>query len=121
MLRFRDSNALNPIKKLRQAAFVTALLFVGAASPATRTSNDAIVSPVDAEGLQSSDLYALKSVDDVQLSPKGPRIAYTVICNDRPGRPDSRVFVRDLTNVTLISSARQRCRRRIQPAVVPRR
>src|SRR3954468_13607002 len=45
---------------------------------------------------QSNDLYALKSVGDVQISPDATRIAYSVQNNDRPGRPYSQVWIMDM-------------------------
>src|SRR5206468_4209318 len=36
-----------------------------------------------------TDLYHLRSVGEVQLSPDGSRIVYAVVNNDRPGRPYS--------------------------------
>ncbi len=48
------------------------------------------------KGLQSSDLYQLRSVGDVEFSPRGTHIAYTVSNNDRPGRPYSQLWVLDL-------------------------
>lgn len=47
-------------------------------------------------GLESRDLYRLRSVGDVQVSPDGRRIAYTVENHDRPGRPYSQLWVMDL-------------------------
>ena len=49
---------------------------------------------------ESRDLYRLKSVGDVQLSPDGTRIAYTVQNNDRPGRPYSQVWIADVATGT---------------------
>ena len=46
--------------------------------------------------LQSSDLYHLKSSGDVQLSADGTRLAYSIISNDRPGRPYSQVWLMNL-------------------------
>ena len=46
--------------------------------------------------LQSSDLYRLRSVGTVALSPDEARVAYTVVNRDRPGRPDSQVWVMEL-------------------------
>jgi dipeptidyl aminopeptidase/acylaminoacyl peptidase len=52
-------------------------------------------------GLDSADLYSLRSVGDVQVSPDGSRIAYSVQYNDRPGRPSSLVWILDVaTGVT---------------------
>jgi dipeptidyl aminopeptidase/acylaminoacyl peptidase len=49
---------------------------------------------VDAQGgLQPSDLHKLKAVGDVQLSPDGERVVYTVTHSDGPGRPTSEVRV----------------------------
>jgi dipeptidyl aminopeptidase/acylaminoacyl peptidase len=49
-------------------------------------------------GLQSSDLFRLRSVGDVQLSPDGTRVAYTVSNNDGPGRPYSQVWIMTLAD-----------------------
>lgn len=46
-------------------------------------------------GLRSADLHALQSVGDVQASPDGTRLAYTVQHSDQPGRPTSRLWVMD--------------------------
>ncbi|HJZ75165.1 MAG TPA: S9 family peptidase [Vicinamibacterales bacterium] len=47
---------------------------------------------------QSSDLYRLKLIGDVQVSPDGRRIAYSIQSNDRPGRPYSQVWILDIAN-----------------------
>src|SRR5712691_7364194 len=44
-------------------------------------------------GLQSADLLKLRSVGDVQWSPDGARIAYTVSNNDGPLRPYSQLWI----------------------------
>lgn len=44
-------------------------------------------------GLQSADLLKLRSVGDVQWSPDGARIAYTVTSNDGPRRPYSQLWI----------------------------
>lgn len=46
--------------------------------------------------LESSDLVRLRSVGEVALSPDGNRVAYTVVYHDAPGRPYSRLHIRDL-------------------------
>ncbi len=51
-----------------------------------------------AQGIRSQDLYRFRSVTDVQLSPDGSHIAYTVAMNDRPGRPYSQVWIMDLAS-----------------------
>jgi dipeptidyl aminopeptidase/acylaminoacyl peptidase len=50
-----------------------------------------------AQGLVSSDLYRLRAVGQVALSPDGRRIAYTVTMHNRPGRPYSQVWIMDLS------------------------
>lgn len=50
----------------------------------------------DAHGLQISDISALRGLRDVQLSPDGRRVAYAVVRSDRPGRPYSEIWIRDL-------------------------
>jgi dipeptidyl aminopeptidase/acylaminoacyl peptidase len=46
--------------------------------------------------MHSSDLYKLRSVADVQLSPNGDRLAYTVEKYDRPGRPYTQLWVMEV-------------------------
>src|SRR5690349_22855481 len=48
-------------------------------------------------GLTSPDLYKLRSLGDVQLSPDGKRVAYSVTRRDGPGRPSSEAWIRDLS------------------------
>ena len=48
---------------------------------------------VNAEALRSSDLLGLRSVTDVQFSPDGSRLAYSVENNDGPGRPYSQIWI----------------------------
>lgn len=50
-----------------------------------------------AQPVASADLLQLKSVGDVQLSPDGRHVAYSVQSNDRPGRPYSQIWIRDLS------------------------
>src|SRR5687767_3880143 len=47
-------------------------------------------------GVTSADLYKLRSLGDVQLSPDGKRVAYAVTRRDGPGRPASEAWIRDL-------------------------
>ena len=46
-------------------------------------------------GLASADLYKLKSVGDVQISPDGKRIAFALTSSERPGRPLSQIWIWD--------------------------
>ncbi len=61
-------------------------------------SEPAIGSQAQTSGLQSSDLYQLRSVGDVQLSPDGARVAYSVTNNDRPGSPYSQLWLMDVAS-----------------------
>ncbi|OFW41869.1 MAG: hypothetical protein A3J29_01115 [Acidobacteria bacterium RIFCSPLOWO2_12_FULL_67_14b] len=47
-------------------------------------------------GLAPADLHTLQSVGDVQLSPGGTHVAYSITHNERPGRPYSDTWIRDL-------------------------
>ena len=47
-------------------------------------------------GLQPADLHKLKAVGDVQLSPDGRQVVYSVTHSDAPGRPTSEVRVLDI-------------------------
>src|SRR5438045_7306199 len=49
-----------------------------------------------AEVLTSSDLYKLRNVGSVALSPDGHYIAYTITMHDVPGRPYGQLWVIDL-------------------------
>ena len=51
---------------------------------------------------ESNDLYFLKSVGEVQLSPDGSHIAYSVRNTDRPGRPYSQVWIMDVASAKSI-------------------
>jgi dipeptidyl aminopeptidase/acylaminoacyl peptidase len=48
--------------------------------------------------LQPADLYSLQAIGDVQLSPTGADVAYSVTSNRGPGRPASSTWLRDLTS-----------------------
>ena len=48
------------------------------------------------QNLTPADLYELKAVADVRLSPDGRRVAYSVVSNDRPGRPYSQTWIADV-------------------------
>src|SRR5688572_6345139 len=51
-----------------------------------------------AAGLQSSDLFKLRSVGAVQLSPDGSRVAYTVSNSDETVRPYSQIWILDIAS-----------------------
>jgi dipeptidyl aminopeptidase/acylaminoacyl peptidase len=53
----------------------------------------ATIPALAADGMVSADLYKLHAVGEVQLSPDGTRVAYTVTNSDRPGRPYSQTYV----------------------------
>jgi dipeptidyl aminopeptidase/acylaminoacyl peptidase len=59
----------------------------------------AIVSAQPKPGLRSEDLYKLQSVGDVQASPDGVHVAYSVQSSDRPGRPYSRLWMMSLESM----------------------
>jgi dipeptidyl aminopeptidase/acylaminoacyl peptidase len=52
--------------------------------------------------LQPADFYKLQSIGDVQLSPTGADLAYSVVSNSRPGRPSSSTWLRDLASGTAV-------------------
>ena len=47
---------------------------------------------------EAGDLYRLQAVGDVQISPDGERVAYSVRKSDRPGRPYSEVWVMEIAS-----------------------
>jgi dipeptidyl aminopeptidase/acylaminoacyl peptidase len=48
--------------------------------------------------VQVADYTRLQAIGDVQLSPSGADLAYTVVANDRPGRPTSSTWLRDMSS-----------------------
>ena len=57
----------------------------------------AVLSGQAKPGLSSQDIYKLQSVGDVQASPDGEHVAYSVQSSDRPGRPYSRLWMMALS------------------------
>src|ERR1700720_4790379 len=53
----------------------------------------AAIAQAQTRGLQSADLLKLRSVGDVQWSPDGARVAYTISNNDGPGRPYLQLWI----------------------------
>jgi len=51
------------------------------------------------EGLASGDLYKLRTVGEVELSPDGTRVAYAVMNSDRPARPYSETWIMNLDSL----------------------
>lgn len=68
----------------------------GEESRAKEQTADPFVASMD-PNLKTGDLYQLKSVGDVQLSPDATHVAYNVQNNDRPGRPYSQVWIKDIS------------------------
>jgi dipeptidyl aminopeptidase/acylaminoacyl peptidase len=68
-----------------------------AAEPFAQSAAVAIPPPSTGNTLQVTDLYHLRSIGDVQLSPDGTNVAYGVVNNDKPGRPYSQVWVMNLS------------------------
>ena len=60
------------------------------------TINPWVATHSQSSGLQSSDLYQLRSAGDVRSSPDGSRIAYGVTNNDQPGAPYSQLWLKDV-------------------------
>jgi dipeptidyl aminopeptidase/acylaminoacyl peptidase len=56
----------------------------------------AVPAPAASRRLESTDLYRMRAVTSVQLSPDGTRAAYTVQTNDGPGRPRTQLWVKAL-------------------------
>src|SRR5271154_2963240 len=61
-------------------------------------------------GLASADLYKLRSVGEVEISPDASRVAYAVTYNDQPGRPYSRTFVMKLDSLQSVPLGGERGR-----------
>ena len=61
-------------------------------------SRPAIDSRAQSSGLQSNDLYQLRSVGDAQFSPDETRIAYSATNNDRPGSSYSQLWLMEVAS-----------------------
>ncbi len=72
------------------ALCVLAVIVAAGISPVRAQSS----SP-QANGLQATDYQRLRSVGQVEYSPDGKLIAYTIVRYDRPGRPWSQLWVMD--------------------------
>ena len=61
-----------------------------------------LAGPIVAQGrgFEPSDLYRMRSVGEVQMSPDGSQIVYTVIHRDRSGRPYSQAWLWDVASGT---------------------
>ena len=78
---------------------VTAASACGGAAERRDATPTAATQPVPAGGrapqIEVADLYHLRSVTDVQVSPDGSRAAFTVVNNDRIGAPWTQIWVAD--------------------------
>lgn len=63
-----------------------------------------------AQGLVSADLYKLRSVGEVELSPDGARVAYAVSNSDQPGRPYSQTSIMKLDSLQAVRLGGERGR-----------
>jgi dipeptidyl aminopeptidase/acylaminoacyl peptidase len=76
--------------------FIGAILLLGCGAATSA------VAPVRVEaqqrGFSAEDLHRLRSVGDVQLSPDGRQVAYTVQSRESPGGPTSELWIRTLSS-----------------------
>jgi dipeptidyl aminopeptidase/acylaminoacyl peptidase len=63
-----------------------------------KAASEPVPPPSKSDTLQPTDLYHLRSVGDVQLSPDGSRVAYAVVNADRPGRPYSQIWIMNVAS-----------------------
>src|SRR5262245_41182587 len=70
----------------------------GAAAPPSASPQSPVTPPSTGPLFQSTDLYHFKSVGDVQMSPDGAHVAYSVQNSDGPGRPYSQVWIMDVAS-----------------------
>jgi dipeptidyl aminopeptidase/acylaminoacyl peptidase len=76
------------LANLAASAFVFCALTISLAAPQARAQSG--------NTLQVSDYQRLRGVGQVEFSPDGKLLAYTIIRYDRPGRPWSQLYVMDL-------------------------
>ncbi len=87
-----------PLMRTIVLSAALAWLFVAAGSTAERALQPSPPTTQAPGGLRIDDLYRLRSVADVQISPDGTRIAYTVTNSERPGRPYSQIWIVDVAS-----------------------
>ena len=75
---------------------LSSLCVLALAVPAAPIQSQTSGSSGTPAGLQSGDLSRLRAVNDVEFSPDGKSIAYTVIMRDHPGRAYSQLWVMDV-------------------------
>src|SRR5712691_5563979 len=69
-----------------------------AKAAAVKPSTDPVPPPLTSDRLEPTDLYHLRSVGAVQLSPDASRVAYAVVNSDHNGRPYSQVWVMNIAS-----------------------
>ena len=87
----------------RRPAVAIVLVIAASACGGAAAHRDATppkpIPPVPAAGpgpqIEVADVYHLKSVTDVQVSPDAARVAFTVVNNDRIGAPWTQIWVAD--------------------------
>jgi dipeptidyl aminopeptidase/acylaminoacyl peptidase len=86
------------MRSCRPVRFVLLLLAaVLAVVPATANSSTRDENPTTQQpGLSAEDLYQLRSVGSVQISPDGSHVVYSVSERDRPGQSHSRLWLMNL-------------------------
>jgi dipeptidyl aminopeptidase/acylaminoacyl peptidase len=75
---------------------LSSLCVLALAFPAASIQSQSSGSSGSSAGLQSGDLSKLRAVNEVEFSPDGRTVAYTVIMRDHPGRPYSQLWVMDV-------------------------
>jgi dipeptidyl aminopeptidase/acylaminoacyl peptidase len=87
-------------------SFVVTL--AGQSPPRSATSAPRTSSASAGPGLQIGDIFRLRSIEDVRLSPDATRVAYTVTNNNRPGRPYSQLWIAEITSGKSIAVGTER-------------
>ncbi|HWT45964.1 MAG TPA: hypothetical protein VN085_08355, partial [Vicinamibacterales bacterium] len=82
---------------LLAATLATGTAQVQSDSKPAAAQEAAVPGPSSGPVFQPTDLYSLKSVSEVQLSPDASRVAYSVRNSDRVGRPYTQVWIMDVT------------------------
>ena len=87
-LTFLAGDNMNWISRISLESACLAVL--GASALAAQTAG----------GFTSADVYALRGLGDVQVSPDGKHVAYAITRRDGPGSPRSETWIRDLATGT---------------------
>jgi hypothetical protein len=86
-----DAATLSPLR----ATYMKRLFGIYRGSACVAALSASWLAAQTAGGFTSADVYALRGLGDVQVSPDGKHVAYAITRRDGPGSPRSETWIRD--------------------------